>query len=95
MKPVKNSTDPVIAKYTMGITVMITGIPAHRIRKYEGAGICKPIRTDSQQRLFTDDDIQLIRKIGELEEDGVNLAGIKIILHLQKRNSTNQVGNPR
>ena len=79
MKPADKFTFPVVAKYTMGITVMITGTPAHRIRKYEEAGICKPIRSASQQRLFTDGDIQLIRQISALEDSGVNLAGIKII----------------
>jgi DNA-binding transcriptional MerR regulator len=37
------------------------------------------------------DDIKLIQKISLLEEDGVNLVGIKIILEMQNQ----QVANPR
>jgi MerR family transcriptional regulator/heat shock protein HspR len=81
LKPDSNSA---LAKYTMAVTVMMTGTPAHKIRKYEEAGICKPVRKPSQQRLYTDEDIYLIQKISLLEEDGVNLAGIKIILELQR-----------
>jgi MerR family transcriptional regulator/heat shock protein HspR len=81
---IKSSQTP-LAKYTMAVTVMMTGVPAHRIRKYEEAGICKPARTASQQRLYSDEDIKLIQKIGLLEEDGVNLVGIKIILEMQNQ----------
>ena len=73
----------------MAVTVMMTGIPAHRIRKYEEAGICKPARTASQQRLYSDEDIKLIQKISLLEEDGVNLVGIKIILEMQNQQAAN------
>lgn len=72
-----------IAKYTMSIAVKITGIAAHRIRKYEEFGLCKPERTSSQQRLFSDYDIEVLRKIMTYEQDGVNLRGIKIILTME------------
>ena len=81
----------VVAKYTMAVTVMLTGVPAHKIRKYEEAGLCKPARTVSKQRLYTDDDIILIHAIANLEEDGVNLAGIKIILGMQKEEKPKKV----
>jgi MerR family transcriptional regulator/heat shock protein HspR len=86
---VTKSVQTPLAKYTMAVTVMITGIPAHRIRKYEEAGICKPARTASQQRLYSDEDIKLIQKVSLLEEDGVNLVGIKIILELQNQQAAN------
>jgi MerR family transcriptional regulator, heat shock protein HspR len=77
--------NPALAKYTMAITVMMTGTPAHKIRKYEEAGICKPKRTPKQQRLYSDYDLDLIRKIKSLEQEGVNLAGIKIILEIENK----------
>jgi DNA-binding transcriptional MerR regulator len=72
-----------LAKYTMAVTVMITGIAAHKIRKFEEFGLCKPARTRSRQRLYSDSDIELIRQISILEKDHVNLPGIKIILAMQ------------
>lgn len=73
-----------LAKYTMAVTVMMTGVAAHKIRKLEEYGLCKPARTESKQRLYTDEDIELIRKIAHLEKNGVNLPGIKVILEMQK-----------
>ncbi|MDD5700509.1 MAG: MerR family transcriptional regulator [Dehalococcoidales bacterium] len=76
------------AKYTMAVAVMMTGVPAHRIRKFEECGLCKPARTASKQRLYSDNDIALIRKIAQLEKDGVNLAGVKMILSMQQPEKT-------
>jgi DNA-binding transcriptional MerR regulator len=71
-------------KYTMSVTVMITGVAAHRIRRFEEYGLCKPCRTSSQQRLFSDCDVKLIQEIAVLEQDGINLVGIKTILNMKK-----------
>jgi MerR family transcriptional regulator, glutamine synthetase repressor len=85
-----NPPSDLIAKYTMSITVKITGIAAHRIRKYEEFGLCKPERTSSQQRLFSDYDIEVLRKIMTYEKDGVNLRGIKIILKMENPSEIKQ-----
>jgi len=79
--PIGNSKD--LAKYTMAVTVMMTGVAAHKIRKLEDYGLCNPFRTGSNQRLYSDCDIERIRKISALENRGVNLPGIKVILGLE------------
>ena len=73
-----------LAKYTMSVTVMMTGIAAHKIRKLEEFGLCKPSRTGNQQRLYSDEDIEMIRHVVSLEKEGVNLPGIKVILDIRK-----------
>lgn len=73
-----------IAKYTMSVAVMMTGVAAHRIRKFEEYGLCKPFRKGSRQRLFSDCDIELIQEIAALEKQGINLQGIKTILEMKQ-----------
>jgi DNA-binding transcriptional MerR regulator len=73
-----------LAKYTMSVTVMMTGVAAHKIRRLEEFGLCRPARTGSKQRLYSDEDIEIIRRITSLEKDGVNLPGIKVIFNMQK-----------
>ena len=73
-----------LAKYTMAVAVMMTGVPAHKIRKLEQHGLCSPSRTGSKQRLYSDCDIEQIRQVASLEKDGVNLQGIKIILNMKE-----------
>jgi MerR family transcriptional regulator, heat shock protein HspR len=72
-----------LAKYTMSVTVMMTGVAAHKIRRFEEFGLCKPARTSAKQRLYSDQDITLIKQIADLEQEGINLAGVKTILSLK------------
>jgi DNA-binding transcriptional MerR regulator len=73
-----------LAKYTMAVAVMMTGVAAYRIRKFEEYSLLKPARTVSRQRLYSDSDIELIHQVVALEKEKINLAGIKAILELQK-----------
>ncbi len=73
-----------VPKYTMGVTVRLTGVTAGRIRRYEEGGLLEPVRTPGGQRLFTDADIALIQEIARLEDEGSNIDGIKIILAIRR-----------
>ncbi len=73
-----------IAKYTMGVTVRLTRIEAYRIRRFEQADILAPARTEARQRLYSDSEIELIREIARLEDQGINLSGIKAILAMRR-----------
>ncbi|MFC1924899.1 MerR family transcriptional regulator, partial [Chloroflexota bacterium] len=63
---------------------MLTGVVAHRIRRFEQAGLLDPARTESRQRLFSDRGIELIQEIAKLEDQGINMPGIKVILEMRK-----------
>jgi len=73
-----------VGKYTMGVAVRLTGVEAHRIRRFEEASLLEPKRTEAGQRLFTDSEIELIKEIAKLEDEGANLEGIKIILAMRR-----------
>jgi DNA-binding transcriptional MerR regulator len=72
------------SNYTMANTVRLTGVEAHRIRRYEEGGLLTPERTEGHQRLFSDDDIELIIEAAKLEDEGINVEGIKAILDMRK-----------
>ena len=71
-------------KYTMAVAVSLTGVEAHRIRRYEEAGLLKPVRTKGGQRLYSDNEIKLIKDIAELEKEGINLQGVSAILAMRR-----------
>jgi len=77
-------SDQYLAKYTMSVTVMMTGAAAHKIRRLEVFGLCNPVRTESGQRLYSDQDIEMIKQVVNLQNNGVNLPGIKIIMDMKK-----------
>jgi DNA-binding transcriptional MerR regulator len=70
--------------YTMAIAVKLTGVESHRIRRYEEGGLLTPERTEGHQRLFSEADIELIIEIAKLEDEGINVDGIKAILAMRK-----------
>jgi hypothetical protein len=72
-----------VGKYTMAVTVNLTGLAAHKIRRLEEAGLCSPVRTDCKQRLYSDNDISLIKKIADLMQKGINTEGVKVILSME------------
>lgn len=74
----------IIAKYTMAITVSMTGLGAHTIRRYEEAGLLSPSRTEGGQRLYSETDIEHIREISRLGQKGINFEGIKAIIAMRK-----------
>lgn len=77
--------EQLVGKYTMSVTVMLTGVVAHRIRRFEQAGLLDPARTEARQRLFSDRGIELIKEIAKLEDQGINMPGIKVILEMRKQ----------
>lgn len=56
------------------------------IRLYEREGLISPKRSDGNTRLFSEEDIDRLEEIIHLTHKvGVNLAGVQIILKLQKQ----------
>jgi DNA-binding transcriptional MerR regulator len=72
------------SNYTMANAVKLTGVEPHRIRRYEEGGLLTPERTEGHQRLFSDEDIELIIEAAKLEDEGINVEGIKAILAIRK-----------
>jgi DNA-binding transcriptional MerR regulator len=72
------------SNYTMANAVRLTGVEAHRIRRYEEGDLLTPERTKGNQRLFSDDDIELIIEAAKLDDEGINIDGIKAILAMRK-----------
>jgi len=67
--------------YTIGIASKLTNTSVHAIRMYEKKGIILPHITKSNRRLFSNYDIDRIKCIRKhLDEDGLNIAGIKALL---------------
>ena len=51
-------------------------LPIQNLRVYERRGLLEPARTSGGTRLYSEADIVLLRRIGQLLGEGLNLAGI-------------------
>jgi MerR family transcriptional regulator/heat shock protein HspR len=67
--------------YVISIAASIAGCHPRTLRIYEEEGLVEPVRTDSNIRLYSDEDLQRVRIIRYLtQQRGVNLAGVKMLL---------------
>lgn len=72
--------------YVISIAARMVGVPTYTLRYYERVGIIEPTRSPGNIRLYSDEDIVLLRRVKTLMEDlGVNLAGVSIILRMSQR----------
>ena len=56
------------------------------LRMYERRGLIAPRRSAGNIRRFSDQDVEQIRFIKRLVDDlGVNLAGVEVILHMRRQ----------
>ena len=75
-----------VPRYVISIAAEILNMQAYTLRYYEKIGIVEPYRSRGNIRLYSDRDIELIRRIKSLVEDmGINLAGVEVILRLTQR----------
>jgi len=73
-------------RYVISIAAVMLGVQTYTLRYYEKIGIIEPSRSQGNIRLYSDRDIALLRRVKTLMDDlGVNLAGIEVILRLTQR----------
>lgn len=72
-------------RYVISIAAEMLGTRTYTLRYYEKVGVIKPYRSPGNIRLYSDDDIVLLHRVMALMEDlGVNLAGVEVILRMSK-----------
>ncbi|MES0279195.1 MAG: MerR family transcriptional regulator [Dehalococcoidales bacterium] len=72
--------------YVISVAAEMLGTRTHTLRYYEKVGIIKPFRSPGNIRLYTEGDIALMRRIRHLMNDlGVNIAGVEVILNILDR----------
>ena len=73
--------------YVISIAAGLAGCHPRTLRIYEEEGLLEPVRTETNIRLYSDDDLQRVRVIRYLTQvRGVNLAGVKLLLHMRDAN---------
>jgi MerR family transcriptional regulator, heat shock protein HspR len=75
--------------YVISVAAQLSGLHPQTLRTYDRIGLVSPGRTSGRGRRYSMRDIVLLREIQRLSQDeGINLAGIKQILDLQREADT-------
>lgn len=78
-------TDESEPYYVISVVARLIGVHAQTLRYYERAGLVAPSRSQGRIRLYSKRDVDKLRQIRTLLNDmGVNLAGVEIILRLNE-----------
>lgn len=73
--------------YVISVAAQLSGLHPQTLRTYDRMGLVSPGRTSGRGRRYSMRDIVMLREIQRLsQEEGINLAGIKHILELQREN---------
>ncbi|HLF41746.1 MAG TPA: MerR family transcriptional regulator [Acidimicrobiia bacterium] len=72
------------ALYVISVAAELAGVHPQTLRIYERKGLVEPQRTIGRSRRYSDRDIRRLRRIQELTNAGVSLAGVKRIIALEE-----------
>ncbi|SDK77104.1 MerR HTH family regulatory protein [Arthrobacter sp. ov407] len=72
-----------VAVYAISVAAELVGTGQQNLRLYERKGLLEPGRTVGGTRRYSEQDLETLRRISALLEDGLNLAGIRLVLELE------------
>ena len=74
------------AVYVISVAADLAGVHPQTLRIYGRKGLLSPQRTAGNTRRYSERDVERLRQIQRLTQDeGVNLAGVRIIMEMQRR----------
>lgn len=75
--PIHGPEEPV---YTIGVMARLLGVAPQTLRAWEREALVNPHRTETNNRLYSENDFHLLTRIRDLAGQGINPAGIRAIL---------------
>lgn len=75
--------DPNRGVFAISVAAEMVSMQVQNLRVYERRGLLEPDRTAGGTRLYSQDDVDRLHRIRELLADGLNLAGIAMVLELE------------
>src|SRR5437763_1475012 len=77
--------DPRRGVYMISVAAELAGMHPQTLRIYESRGLITPRRSPKNTRLYSQEDVERLRRIQELtSEMGMNLAGVERVFELEE-----------
>jgi MerR family transcriptional regulator/heat shock protein HspR len=71
--------------FMISVAAELAHMHPQTLRMYEARGLIAPQRSPKNTRLYSQRDVELLRRIQELTAEGLNLAGVERVLALERR----------
>src|SRR5690348_1339698 len=77
--------DPARGVYMISVAAELAGMHPQTLRIYEARGLVTPKRSAGKTRLYSQEDVDRLRRIQELTSElGMNLAGVEKVFELEE-----------
>jgi len=83
------------AVYVVSVAAELAGMHPQTLRQYDRLGLVSPARTRGRGRRYSHRDVERLRRIQSLSQEGINLEGIRRILALEARVEELEADNAR
>src|SRR5215208_4999030 len=81
----RREVDPTRGVYMISVAAELAGMHPQTLRIYESRGLVQPKRSPKNTRLYSQEDVDRVRRIQELtSEMGMNLAGVERVFELEE-----------
>jgi len=71
--------------FMISVAAELAHMHPQTLRVYEARGLIAPQRSPKNTRLYSQRDVERLRRIQELTTEGLNLAGVERVLALERR----------
>jgi MerR family transcriptional regulator/heat shock protein HspR len=71
--------------FMISIAAELAHMHPQTLRMYEARGLIEPQRSPKNTRLYSQRDVELLKRIQQLTAEGLNLAGVARVLELEQR----------
>ena len=72
-----------VGVYMISVAASMAGVHPQTLRIYEERHLITPQRTPKGTRLYSDENVETLRRIQELTEEGMNLAGVQRVFEME------------
>lgn len=80
---VKASFDKEQGVFMISVAAELAEMHPQTLRMYEQRGLIAPKRSPKNTRLYSQSDVERLRRIQQMTADGLNLAGVETVLALE------------
>ena len=71
--------------FMISVAAELAHMHPQTLRIYEARGLIQPKRSPKNTRLYSQRDVERLRRIQQLTAEGLNLAGVQRVLALERR----------
>jgi MerR family transcriptional regulator, heat shock protein HspR len=82
---VKATFDEEQGVFMISVAAQLAEMHPQTLRMYEQRGLIAPKRSPKNTRLYSQRDVERLRRIQEMTAEGLNLVGVEIVLALEEQ----------